>query len=112
MRVEIPIRTRSEANARLHWAARARQASEQRRVARICVRAALARLPPPFPLTVTLTRLAPRRLDSDNLAISLKAVRDGVADALGLDDGDARLVWRYAQEGLPRGRYAVRVEVS
>jgi crossover junction endodeoxyribonuclease RusA len=113
VRVELPIRTWSEANARVHWATRARRAREQRRAARICVRAALARsLAPPLPLTVTLTRLAPKRLDTDNLAISLKAVRDGVADALGLDDGDERLVWRYAQERLRPGHYGIRVEVS
>jgi len=112
MRVDLPIRTWSEANARLHWAARARRAGEQRRVARICVRAALARQPAALPLTVTLTRLAARRLDSDNLTGALKAVRDGIADALGVDDGDGRLEWRYAQEAAPRGRYGVRVEVG
>ena len=61
---------------------------------------------------ITLTRLASRKLDSDNLATALKAVRDGVADALNLDDGDERLDWRYAQEKAPRGHYAVRVEIS
>ena len=113
MRIEIPVRTWSEPNVRAHWAQRARRAREQRRVARAYARAALAgQVRPCAPLTVTLTRLAARRLDSDNLAASLKAVRDGVADALGWDDGDDRLSWRYAQEKLPRGQYAVRVEVS
>ena len=34
---------------------------------------------------------------------SLKAVRDGVADALSLDDGDPRLTWEYRQETGPFG---------
>ena len=38
-----------------------------------------------------------------------KAVRDGIADALEVDDGDTRLTWKYAQEkGKPK-EYAVRV---
>ena len=113
MRIELPIRTWSEPNVRAHWAKRARRAREQRRVARAYARAALAAHGPTCaPLTVTLTRLAARKLDSDNLAAALKAVRDGVADALGMDDGDERLTWRYAQEKLPRGQYTVRVEVT
>lgn len=113
MRIEIPIRTWSEPNTRVHWAKRARRAREQRTAARAFTRTALAAHGPTCaPLTVTLTRLAARKLDSDNLAAAMKAVRDGVADALGLDDGDARLTWRYAQDKLPRGQYAVRVEVT
>ena len=44
---------------------------------------------------------------------SLKAVRDGVADALGLaSDRDPRVAWVVDQErGEPR-QYAVRVEVT
>lgn len=61
---------------------------------------------------VTLTRIAPRALDDDNLRGALKATRDGVADALGIDDRDARVEWRYTQErGNPR-TYAVRVTVE
>ena len=113
MRVEIPIRTWSEPNVRAHWAQRARRARKQRKVACAYARAAFAAHGPTCaPLTVTLTRLASRKLDSDNLVASLKAVRDGVADALGLDDGDERLTWRYAQEKMPRAQYAVRVEMA
>ena len=51
-------------------------------------------------------------LDSDNLASSLKAVRDGVADAMGVDDGCSRIQWCYAQrKGKPR-EYAVLVEIQ
>lgn len=48
---------------------------------------------------VTLTRpyqVTP--LDSDNLSASCKAVRDGVAEFLGLDDASDRLHWVYRQE--------------
>lgn len=52
----------------------------------------------PKRVVVTLTRLGPRKLDSDNLAGSFKAIRDGVADALGIDDGSELIQWEYRQE--------------
>ena len=67
---------------------------------------------PGLPLEVELVRVAPRRLDSDNLTSSLKAVRDGVADWLGVDDGDERVLWRYRQrKGAPR-QYLVEIAVA
>lgn len=59
---------------------------------------------------VTLTRIAPGTLDDDNLRGAMKSCRDAIAACLGLDDGDERLTFAYAQE---RGRsYAVRVEIE
>jgi hypothetical protein len=49
-------------------------------------------------------------MDSDNLAIAAKSLRDGVADKLGIDDGDPRITWAYAQE-KSKG-YAVRIEIQ
>lgn len=109
--VSVPVRTRSEANLREHWAKRARRVKKQRNAARMLVRAAITSRPSGN-LTVRLVRIAPRKLDSDNLASSLKAVRDGVADALGIDDGDERIRWQYAQgKGRP-GEYGVLVEIN
>jgi hypothetical protein len=110
--VLIPIHTVSEANTRGHWASRARRARKQREAARVMVRAALAGRATLDPQTVQLTRIAPRILDSDNLVSALKAVRDGVADAIGLDDGDPRLVWAYDQRKGKPGEYAVSVEIQ
>lgn len=95
-------RLRSAANLREHWATKAKRVAEQRALGAMKVRAAtdagdragmLA-----AGLVVTLTRIAPRPLDDDNLASAFKAVRDGVADAIGIDDRDPRVAWRYAQE--------------
>jgi hypothetical protein len=96
LEVTIPIATVSEANRRGHWGGRARRARAQRQG----VAVALARHErPALPLRVTLTRIASRRLDSDNLAGALKAVRDGVAAWLGCDDSPhAPVSWSYAQE--------------
>ena len=129
MRIVLPIRTRSEANRREHWAAKAKRAKEQRGVAAMLVRRAYnasgARKPDASgaltlrgkavlsePVTITLTRIAPRKLDSGNLEASFKAVQDGVADALGIDDGDERLTWVYGQlKGDPK-EYEVWVDVE
>lgn len=106
----IPLRTVSESNAHEHWRVRQRRAKEQRGTTALVMRS-LSR-PGPLPLVVTITRIAPRALDSDNLAGSQKHIRDGVADWLGIDDRDPRIEWRYAQErGAPKS-YAVRIEVS
>lgn len=37
-------------------------------------------------------------MDGDNLQAACKGLRDGIADRLGVDDGDPRVTWHYAQE--------------
>lgn len=111
----IPIRTVSEANARGHWAGKARRAKAHRFAANAHALAHLdartRRLVLEGGCVVTLTRIAPRSLDSDNLATSQKSARDGIADALGIDDRDPRVTWQYAQEKGEPGQYAVDVEI-
>lgn len=106
--VTLPLRLLSEANERGHWSKGAKRAKEQRAATLWAVRARIVpsrggwAVMPDWrrfsgPLAVTLTRIAPRKLDGDNLQRACKAVRDGVADALGVDDGDERIEWRYEQ---------------
>ena len=106
----LPMRVVSEANMREHWARKAKRAKQQRWVAKMAVNR--KPLPSAPGYTSTLTRLASRKLDSDNLAGAFKAVRDGIADALGIDDGSERLEWLYQQEKAKRGSYAIRIEIS
>lgn len=112
--VTIPLKTVSEANRHEHWRARQKRAKGQRECARAYTLVHIGHLGTIFrhvpPLIVTITRLSARELDSDNLASSQKAVRDGVADALGIDDRDPRVTWIYAQEKA-KG-YAVRITIS
>ena len=114
--VVIPVRTRSESNLREHWAARAQRARMQRGAAALLTRQLTERehlyCCVDSRWTITLTRIAPRAMDSDNLARAIKHVRDGVADALRVDDGDPRLEWRYSQERGGAKEYAVRVEIE
>jgi len=106
--VLVPVRTVSEANVRQHWRHRKRRASEHRLVTAALLRAQRAR--PELPVVVTLTRIGPKKIDSDNCWGALKHVRDGVADVYGVDDGDGRYAWRCEQEVFRE--YGVRVEIE
>ena len=114
---EVPVRLVSLLNAREHHMARARRAKTQRTAAHTLAREHVSGLvDTPLSLTVTITRIAPGKLDDDNLTGSAKHVRDGIADALGIDDGDPRITWVVEQAkftGPHRGGYscAVRIEV-
>lgn len=96
-------------NTREHHQARARRAKLHRQTTHWAMKVARK---PDLPCIVTLTRLAPRELDGDNLQAGLKACRDGVADWLGVDDRDPRVTWAYGQKkGKPR-QYAVEVAIT
>jgi hypothetical protein len=109
--VTLPIRAESVSNLREHWAVKARRVKSQRMVTALMCRTqgrdffrewAHMRANEALRLECTLTRVAARKLDDDNLSASFKAVRDQIAEAAGLDDGDARWTWRYAQaHGAP-----------
>lgn len=84
---------------REHWAARARRVAKERMMVRLALS---VQSRPKLPLLVTLTRCAPRQLDSDNAVGALKAVRDEVAAWLGVDDRDERIEWVVAQSKVPK----------
>ena len=109
--LEVPIRIRNGCNLREHWGLRAKRVKRERSaIAVAMIATALTHGIPSLPITVTLTRLAPRRLDDDNAIAGMKAIRDAVADAFGIDDADPRVEWRYAQERSKA--YAVRISIE
>lgn len=108
--VDLPLKIISEANQREHWAQKARRAKFQRQQSFLALRASGAS-PNVIQAHVRLTRIGGRRLDDDNLAGGFKAVRDGVADWLGLDDGSNLLSWSYAQRKGNVKEYGVLIEV-
>ena len=108
LRVEVGARLVSEANARGSWHAGASRAKNHRAMAFRAMAGTNLAPVGAGPLVIVLTRIGPRRLDDDNAARSIKAVRDGVADALGLDDGHESLTWLVQQE---RGAYGARIEI-
>lgn len=98
----IPVKLLSELNTRDHWTKKAKRT----RILKILVKSAWNKKPPSTkpPCTVTLVRVSPRELDSDNLQGAFKSVRDAVADLLipgmpaGRADGSPLITWNYVQE--------------
>lgn len=117
MKVEyiIPIRTISEANWHGHWAVRSKRVKAQRDIAKLLTMKN-AKPMPNMPVAVKITRIAPRELDNgDNLPASLKAIRDGIADALNPNAAQAKrdrdgITWSYSQ--VKNKKYAVLVEIE
>ena len=112
--VTLPVRVVSEANSswREHWAHKNRRRKAQHDAVKIGLYNHRAEIKGRETYTVTLTRIAPRNLDTDNLARSFKAVRDQIATEIGIDDGSARITWIYTQEkGKPK-EYSMRVEIN
>jgi len=105
--VIVPIKTVPGLNAREHWRAKAKRVAAERR--------ATAKALLPFWIWITaksqcilLTRHA-KKCDDDNLQGALKGVRDEVAAWLGIDDGDARVQYCYAQTTCKRGEEHVSI---
>lgn len=100
--IHVPIRTERGQNAREHHFARARRVRAEKEAAAWLLQ---SQVKPGLPCRVILTRIAPSSgLDDDNLAGSLKAVRDAVAAWIGVDDRDReRVRYVYEQERGPWG---------
>jgi hypothetical protein len=100
------MKLHSEANMRCNWIARSRIAKAQRSEVAAMVS---GNKPPPLPVSVVIERSGPRSLDSDNLTISAKHVRDEIAKWLGVNDGDESVAkWSVVQK---IGEYAVSISV-
>lgn len=98
MNITYPIKTVSESNMREHWAAKHRRSKEQRNIAHYRTLVDIRLQPEPVkPWRIVLTRIGKKRLDTGNLPAALKAVQDGICDALGIDDGDPAHEWIYEQ---------------
>jgi len=109
--LDLPLRLHSEMNERGHFMRRY-QRTRQQKDAVLCEWLRQHRPIVQPPVVVTITRIGQRKLDTDNLAGSAKAVQDAVAEhVLQTDDGSELIEWRYAQEkGKPK-EYRCRVEV-
>ena len=95
----LPIFTVSEANRREHHMVRHRRRKKQRADAHMLMKQFKR---PRLPVTITLTRVAPRILDShDNLPMSLKSAVDGICDWLGVDDQSEEVRILYGQIKRP-----------
>lgn len=106
MRITIPLKLQSLANMRWHWRKMDKEKKHQKTVVKMFLHGCDL---PSLPVVVTLTRIGKRRLDGDNLQIAGKYVRDQIAAAFGVDDGDERYTWVYEQR--IGKEYAVEIEI-
>lgn len=102
----VPIKTVPGLNAREHFVARARRVKIERASTAWMLKTAAR---PELPCSVLLTRVAPSNgVDDDNLVGAMKAVRDQVAEWIGVDDRNSQQVrYCYAQR---RGKWGVTIE--
>jgi hypothetical protein len=110
--LELPIHTFSEANLHVHHMERHKLSGDQRPVVAMAMRSHARRrgFRAQLPCMIRLTRLAPDLLDvGDNLEMSMKHVRDGVADWLGVNDRTPSVRWEIRQER--QRKPGVRIEV-
>lgn len=116
--VEVPIRLESNANGsqgitRGGRIGRSKKRQSQKRIVALVLQPKLPRglVGPSRRIRVTLTRIAPRALDDDNLAYAFKGVRDSIAKCLGVDDRDPRVSWDYAQSRRAPKEYAIAIVI-
>jgi hypothetical protein len=111
------LRLVSESNLRGHWRTHHARHKAQRADTYWWLRH-VCPVPPALPITITITRVAPRPLDGhDNLAVSAKSCVDGIADWLDNAPGrgqDRRngLVWVYKQRRGGVRQYAVEITIA
>ncbi len=110
--ITLPIRARNPLNGgQAGWRAKARVRKEQRGAVALALRSRVADVA--LPVSILVTRIAPRSLDAwDGLGASLKGVIDGIADALGTDDGNKGISWAIDQRRGRPGEYAVEIAIT
>ena len=103
----VDVMTVSLANEHAHWRVRQRRAKHERLQTRLTWIATCGVKGRPLYTgecaRVVLTRHSRGRLDSDNLPVSMKSIRDEIAACLGIDDRSDRVEWLYRQASDGKG---------
>jgi crossover junction endodeoxyribonuclease RusA len=118
LRIILPWPSRTlHPNSRPHWAVKARAVKQGRAIAAAVTREALrsreaVRLPDGLiPVTVTFMPPNRQRRDDDGCVTAFKAARDGIADALQVDDSRFRCAYVMA-EPVSGGAVAVDLAID
>lgn len=112
-RVELtlPILTISEANTSEHWSKASTRHKKQKQILKLYYLQVKEQIT--LPVNITLIRLAPRKLDYDNMTISMKWILDSLCEELtgnyvaGRADSDERINVSYEQE--KSREYGIRI---
>lgn len=98
-------------NARVHWSMKSRAAKAYRAACHVLAKQ--ASLQSPVGQALLVVEFVPpdrRRRDDDNLLAMFKAGRDGLADALGIDDNVFATQIRVSKKTTKGGAVRVRIE--
>lgn len=112
----IPGLPKILSNARLHWAVKAKENAVWRQCTAMLCRASMVKLQGVVPFSfanITFTRVSSNEPDFDNLAISFKAVLDGLKDSAIIWDDKSKFVnvsYRW-EKGPMKGGY-IRIEIE
>lgn len=91
----LPSPVLSPNGAHGHWSRTHKARKQARNLAKLTTLSALnptsAAMPPPSGYRLRYYYKVHRRRDDDNLIAMSKSYRDGIADALGMDDADLRI---------------------
>lgn len=106
IRFTLPIETVSESNVSHHWQKRAARHKVQKKYVELYFN--IVKKYFRLPCKVTMKRFGKRLLDADdNLRVSLKWIKDAIAEQLtgdfvpGRADGASNIYWHYEQEQSP-----------
>lgn len=118
--IDVPLRLWSESNSRdAHWRTRHARRKQQRTTVAWAMRLLMPPEPLQPPFVVHLVRCCPKRnfaKDEDNRSSCFKAVRDEVAEMLGVDDADladtSPISWTYEQRVSPRHSVLIRISTQ
>ena len=105
MKIELPYPYKElNPNKRLHWAAVSKVKAIYRVACAGLTRAAIGRATFTAPVSISITMYPPdkRRRDDDNAIASFKSGRDGVADAIKVDDADWEATYKVMKEPLSK----------
>lgn len=120
MKIVLPWPSRTlSPNSRAHWRQKAAAVAKARQDAGWATYAAkgcgeaqegLNQNEDPIPVTMTFYPPDRRHRDDDNMISSAKALRDGIADALGVNDRRFRTAYHFGEPEKP-GRVEVEIKL-
>ena len=102
LEILIPVKTVSEANISEHWSKKSKRKQQQKALVKIYLSPKLECIK--LPCTILLKRIGKRRMDSDNLTVSMKYCRDAIANLIfpglpaGKADDSPEFTWAYDQK--------------
>ncbi len=105
-------------NARLHWSKKSRIAKRYRELCHIktlaCINATdrnqLQAHKGRFEFIVTFHKKSKRKHDDDNIFGAFKSGRDGIADALRIDDGRFKAIYSVSDEIVNGGMVVIEIK--